>query len=72
MTTNKESLLEEINGEKSINDAISRDEETEQSDLSAGIHSAEELILQIPPTNQLRNEWLIKYGRSAEAKQLKS
>lgn len=62
--------LDKINSEDHVNEIISRDEESAVKDSSA-LQTAEDLILQMPASDERRNQWLKKYGVSAEAKKLK-
>jgi hypothetical protein len=63
----RQNPLDEINSEKRVNEVISRDEERPTTALS----QAEALILELPPDHEGRREWLIRFGRSADAKALR-
>lgn len=63
--------LDKINSEDHVNEIISRDEEASvKGDSSAALQIAEDLIRQLPPSHEGRNEWLRKYGSSEEAVKL--
>jgi hypothetical protein len=68
----KKNTLDEINKPENINQAISHDEESEGSDRSEGIVSAEDLILQLPENHSGRNSWLQRFGHSATARSLRN
>jgi hypothetical protein len=64
--------LDQINKAENVNQAISRDEEGDAINYSEAMQLAEDLILQLPASVEGREEWLTRYGQSAEAKQLKN
>lgn len=62
--------LDKINSEDRVNEIISRDEEASVKGSSPALHIAEDLIRQLPPSHEGRNEWLKNYGESDEARRL--
>jgi hypothetical protein len=68
---NPRKTLDKINSEEKANTIISRDEESAVMDTSAALQMAEDLILRLPAGAEGRDEWLSRFGQSAEAKNLK-
>ena len=62
--------LDKINSEDRVNEIISRDEESPIKQSSPALQMAEDLIRQLPPSHEGRNEWLKNYGESEEARRL--
>lgn len=62
--------LDQINSEEKVNSIISRDEESTVKDTSLALETAEELILKLPKEHEGRENWLMRFGHSAEAKNL--
>jgi hypothetical protein len=63
--------LDKINSEDHVNEIISRDEEAPMKTDTSALQMAEDLIRQLPPSHEGRNEWLRNYGHSDEARKLK-
>ena len=67
-----ESTLDRINREDHVNETISRDEESPVKEDNPAMQQAEDLILQLPTSHRGRRDWLSKYGRSEEARKLRT
>lgn len=67
-------VLDEINNNEHVNEAISRDEENrlKDADVSRALLMAEDLILQLPAGHEGRRQWLIRFGQSDEADSMRT